>query len=81
MKVKILGIQSVNYTSHRTGNPVKGVTLHSMFKDSQVTGDAVSSIFVSDALQIPVVGELKVGQTVDIEYNNRGFVCGLSFCN
>ena len=35
MKVKVLGIQSVDYVSRKTGNPVKGVTLHSAFKDAQ----------------------------------------------
>ena len=50
MKVKVLGIQSVDYVSRKTGNPVKGVTLHSAFKDAQVEGESVSSIFVSDNL-------------------------------
>nr|DAH77432.1 MAG TPA: hypothetical protein [Inoviridae sp.] len=35
MKVKVLGIQSVDYVSRKTGNPVKGVTLHSAFKDDE----------------------------------------------
>ncbi len=45
MKVKVLGIQSVDYVSRKTGNPVKGVTLHSSFKDAQVEGESVSSIY------------------------------------
>lgn len=80
MKVKILGIQTVDYVSKKTGNPVKGITLHSVHKDAQVTGEAVSNIFVSDSLDIPVVSELRVGQLVDVEYNNRGYVCDLSIC-
>ena len=52
MKVKVLGIQSVDYVSRKTGNPVKGVTLHSSFKDAQVEGESVSSIFVSDNLNL-----------------------------
>lgn len=80
MKVKVLGIQAVDYTSRKSGNPVKGVTLHSLHKDQQVEGDAVSSIFISDNLSLPVISEIRVGQTVDVEYNNRGFVCGVSIC-
>ncbi len=76
MKVTVLGIQIVDYTSRKTGNPVKGVTIHAKFKDAQVSGEAVNSIFISDNLNLPCISELRVGQTVDVEYNNRGFVCG-----
>ena len=44
MKVKVLGIQFVDYVSRKTGNPVKGVTLHSCYPDGQVKGEAVDSI-------------------------------------
>ena len=75
MKVKILGIQNVDYVSRKTGNPVVGVTLHASFSDSQVLGSAVDKIFISDNLRLACVKDLAIGQIVDIEYNNRGFVC------
>lgn len=77
MKVKVLGIQSVDYVSRKTGNPVKGITLHSSFKDAQVEGESVSPIFVSDNLGLNCIAEVRPGMTVDVEYNNRGFVCDL----
>ena len=80
MKVKVLGIQSVDYVSRKTGNPVKGVTLHSAFKDAQVEGESVSSIFVSDNLNLKCVAEIRHGMLVDVEYNNRGYVCDLAIC-
>ena len=80
MKVKVLGIQSVDYVSRKTGNPVKGVTLHSSFKDAQVEGESVSSIFVSDNLNIKAVADIRPGTMVDVEYNNRGYVCDLAIC-
>ena len=80
MKVKVLGIQSVDYVSRKTGNPVKGVTLHSAFKDAQVEGESVSSIFVSDNLNLKCVAEIRPGMLVDVEYNNRGYVCDLAIC-
>lgn len=80
MKVKVLGIQSVDYVSRKTGNPVKGVMLHSSFKDAQVEGESVSSIFVSDNLNIKAVAEIRPGMLVDVEYNNRGYVCDLAIC-
>lgn len=78
MKAKIMGIQTVDYVSRKTGNPVKGITLHCSFKDPQVEGDAVDGIFVSDNLKLPCISELRVGQTVDVIYNNRGYVCDLA---
>lgn len=80
MKAKVLGTQAVDYTSRRTGNLVKGVTLHVSYKDSQVCGDAVSNVFVSDNLAIPGIADVAPGMTVDIEYNSRGYVCGLTVC-
>lgn len=77
MKVKILGVQNVDYVSKRTNQPVSGITLHAVFSDAQVKGQAVDQIFVSDNLHIPSRRDIAVGQTVDIEYNSRGRVCGL----
>ena len=80
MKVKVLGIQAVDYISRKTGNPVKGTTLHSCYKDAQTTGDAVSGIFVSDNLGISCISEIRPGMMVDVEYNNRGYVCNVAIC-
>ena len=74
MKAKITGIQEVNYVSRKTGNPVKGVTLHCVYKDPQVKGEAADGIFVSDNLGLDFVYSLVPGDEVDIVYNNRGFV-------
>ncbi len=78
MKARVLGIQSVDYVSRRTGQPVKGITLHVSHKDQQVTGDAVCNVFVSDNLGIAGLSNIAVGVNVDVEYNNRGYVCGLA---
>lgn len=80
MKVKVLGVQPVDYVSRKTGNPVKGVTLHSSFRDAQVEGESVSSIFVSDNLGIKCIVDVHPGMLVDVQYNNRGYVCDLAIC-
>lgn len=80
MKVKVLGIQMVDYVSRKTGNPVKGTTLHSVFKDVNVSGQAVSGIFVSDNLGISCISDIRPGMEVDIQYNNRGYVCDVAIC-
>ena len=66
MKVKVLGIQFVDYVSRKTGNPVKGVTLHSCYPDGQVKGEAVDSIFVSDNLGLDFLYQILPGDEVDI---------------
>lgn len=78
MLVKVLGIQSLDYVSRKTGNPVKGVTLHSCYKDAQVVGESVGAIFVSDNLGINCISEIQPGMLVDIEYSPRGYVSNVS---
>lgn len=80
MKVKVIGIQLVDYVSRKSGESVKGVTLHCTCKDPQVTGDAVESIFVSDKLGLSCAYEVQPGQMVDVAYNRRGYVCDLAVC-
>ncbi len=80
MKAKVLGVQTVNYTK-KTGEPCSGVTLHVCFKDNQVRGEAVDSPFVNDNLGIrSTLDVLQPGQLIDIEYNRRGFVGGITVC-
>lgn len=78
MKVRVVGVQSVDYVSRKTGNPVKGVTLHAVYKDAQVHGEAVGNIFVSDNLGIACVADIAPGATIDVQYNNRGYVADIS---
>ena len=78
MKVKVVGVQNVDYVSSKTGEPVKGRTLHCIFPDSQVDGQAADHIFVSDRLQITGLYDLRIGTEVDIEYNRRGSVCNVT---
>lgn len=77
MKYKVLGIKKINYTSKRTNLPVKGVELHTVFKDSEVYGSAVNPIFVSENLGADVLASINPGDMVSIEYNNRGYVAGI----
>lgn len=78
MKVTVLGTQNLDYVSRRTGNPVKGLSLFCKYFDSGVVGEAASRIFISDNLNIPCIADIVPGCVVDVEYNNRGYVCGLS---
>lgn len=77
MKVKVLGIQPVDYVSKKTGQPVVGVSYHVSYSDAQVGGMAVDKIYVSDNLDISCRKDIKVGSTIDVIYNNRGYVCDI----
>lgn len=80
MRAKVVGVQIVDYVSKKSNKPVKGVTLHCNFKDSQVEGEAAEGVFISDNLGLPVIYDIKPGAVVDISYNSRGYVCDLAVC-
>nr|DAH66544.1 MAG TPA: hypothetical protein [Inoviridae sp.] len=73
MIARVLGVQYLDYVSRKTGNPVKGLSLHCAYKDQQVEGEAVSNFFVSDNLGISL--KFLPGDTVDIAFNQRGSIC------
>ena len=73
MIARVVGIQYLDYVSRKTGNPVKGLSLHCAYKDQQVEGEAVSNFFVSDNLGISL--KFLPGDTVDIAFNQRGSIC------
>lgn len=78
MKYEVLGAQAVDYISRKSGNPVKGVTLHVKYKDAQVQGEATANLFISDNLGIPNIADVRPHSVVDVEYNQRGYVAGLT---
>lgn len=78
MKAKVLGTQDVDYVSRKTGKPVKGMTFHVSRKHRDVRGEAVSTIFVSNSLGIPDLVNIIPGTLIDVEYDERGYVCGLT---
>ena len=42
MIARVLGVQYLDYVSRKSGNPVKGLSLHCAYKDQQVEGDVCS---------------------------------------
>lgn len=79
MKLTVLGTELIDYTSKKTGKPVKGISLHCALKQQGVDGQAVESVFISDALDCyPVMCSVTPGTTVDVEYNRRGYVADAS---
>ena len=73
MVVRVLGVEDVNYTSKKTGNPVVGTSLHCAFKDPRVQGEAVDNFFISSNLGINA--KFLPGDNVDVVFNQRGMIC------
>ena len=48
MQTKILGIQVVDFTNKDTGELIKGVSLHTAFKEEGINGLAVKKFFIRD---------------------------------
>lgn len=78
MKMKVVGMQSVDYVSRKTGNPVKGVTLFTVYKDNDVQGERADNLFVSDNLEIKDIANIKPGTMIDVVYNRRGYVADIA---
>lgn len=71
---KIVGIESVNYVSKKTGRPVVGSKLYLITDDvkQNLVGHSTTEIFVSAQIQgIPV---LAVNDSVNIFFNQFGSV-------
>lgn len=79
MLAKVMGVQKVDYTK-KSGEPCKGVTLHVAFKDNNVVGECVDSLFVNDNLGIYSVYDLNPGDSVNLEFNRRGYIAGVTLC-
>lgn len=79
MKYVVLGIQIQDYISKKTSQPVKGVSLHCAYNDSQVDGQAVDSLFIGERLDCyPKLLHIKPGALVDVEFNRRGYIADVS---
>lgn len=82
-KVILRGIERCDYVSKRTGNPVKGYSLHVNYKDRNITGLKCDTKWLSDDdchnLQLDVKElEPYLDQWIDLEldFNNR--ICGIT---
>lgn len=77
MKYKVLGVKRISYTSKKTNLPVKGLEVHTVFRDADVFGNAVCPIFLSENLGADIVNSINPGDHISIEYNNRGYVAAV----
>lgn len=77
MKVKVIGIADVNYTSKKTNQLVQGKTLHCTKKAERQEdiGELTETVFISQRSNaFGQIAKIKVGSEVNIYYNRYGAV-------
>lgn len=77
MKVTIVGIQKLDYTSKRSGKQVTGKTIfYERFpnsRESSVEGLVAGSVFVSDdSVRLVGIQSLTIGNDYDFVYDSDG---------
>lgn len=78
---EIVGKQKVEYTSKRTQELVKGISLHCVGTSNNVEGKSVETIFVSARSALfDAVSKLPVGTEIDVSYNRWGSVEDVRAC-
>lgn len=73
MKVKLLGIQKLDYVN-KAGKQVKGTSLHTVREGKDMVGQQVETFWISDQYPVPTVKDLKPNMDISIEYNRFGGV-------
>ena len=83
MERKIIGLENVDYTSKKTGQPVKGIKIHATGINANVKGEAAEQFFVSVRAEglYPKVTCFKVGDVIDIDFNNYGGINDIEYLN
>lgn len=71
MLFEILGIENVDYTSRKTGRPVKGTNLHCIFSRDGVSGNCVERLYVKESIDCSM---FSVGDHIEVYYNRFGSV-------
>lgn len=82
MKVELVGIGVLDYTSKKTGHPVQGISLYINYLDPNVMGKVADSKYLSKDLcdQIGITADSLapyIFKEVELELNLRGYVIGV----
>lgn len=78
---KIVGKQKVEYTSKKTQELVRGVSLHCLGTSNNVEGESVETIFVSArSAMYDEVSKMPIGTNIDVSYNRWGSVEDVRAC-
>lgn len=73
MQTKILGIQVVDFTNKDTGEIIKGVSLHTAFKEKGINGLAVQRFFIRDG-SIALPKDIQANEVLEVSFNYKGHI-------
>ena len=75
MQVKLLGYSKVDFTSDR-GDRIEGSNLYISFNENHVVGQKCDRVYVKAGIELPE--QLKIGDTLNLFFNNKGKVEAIS---
>ena len=80
--MKIVGVERVDYTSKKTGKPVKGYRIHMTEEKEGMYGVCASNIFIGEKVGEIFLSEYAnleqaLGEEVRVLYNQYGRVDGI----
>lgn len=70
MKMRLLGARELDFKAN-DGSQIKGMQLFVAYQAENVVGEMADKLFIRDGLELP---QFKVGETIDVAFNNRGKV-------
>jgi hypothetical protein len=74
MQAKLVGIQHVNFTNNK-GENIRGINIYCAFASENVEGFRTEKFFLRPEIKLP---ELKLNETIEIVFNMKGKVEGLT---
>lgn len=70
MRVNLLGVQELNFTSSSSGEIIKGLNLFVAFSDENVKmGYRTEKFFVRENIPVPKV---EINEEIELVFNHRG---------
>lgn len=72
-KYVVSGLERVDYTSKKTGNPVRGYRVHCAYKDDKIQGMGAEVFFFGDSVCDRMPG---LNDRIHVFYNQYGKPCG-----
>jgi len=69
MKVKLFGVQDVNFTN-ANGETINGTNIFVGFSDENVEGIRTEKFFVKESIDFPE--NVKINSTLELSFNHKG---------
>lgn len=71
MQVRVLGVQTLDFANKDTGEVIRGMNIHSAFKEDGVNGLAVRKFFIRDG-SIALPKDIQANEVLELGFNYKG---------